>query len=177
MTRNSSVLKGCLLIPLHDTQQTNWFHTSGVPFFMSKSLLEDFFELLKIFHMIFHLSFPSSFDKVVFIIVIFNLWVATIFCLARTHIRTLDFRPHAHRTHVCVLPKFESHTHMHVCVFECAFCQISHTHTHIFPKWKWFFDAIIFFADDSKIILGYSFWSEFQFTGQLDFVFNFSKVK
>ena len=36
--------------------------------------------------MIFHLSFPSSFDKVVFIILIFNLWVATIFCLARTHI-------------------------------------------------------------------------------------------
>ena len=106
-----------------------------------------------------------------------NLWVATIFGLARTHIRTLDFRPHAHRTHVCVLPKFESHTHTHVCVFACAFCQISHTHTHIFPKWKWFFDAIIFFADDSKIILGYSFWSEFQFTGQLDFVFNFSKVK
>ena len=43
-----------------------------------------------------------------------NLWVATIFCLARTHIRTLDFRPHAHRTHVCVLPKFDSHTHTHV---------------------------------------------------------------
>ena len=43
-----------------------------------------------------------------------NLWVATIFCLARTHIRTLDFWPHAHRTHVCILPKFDSHTHTHV---------------------------------------------------------------
>ena len=122
MTRNSSVLKGCLLIPLHDTQQTNWFHTSGVPFFMSKSLLEDFFELLKIFHMIFHLSFPSSFDKVVFIIVIFNLWVATIFCLARTHIRTLDFRPHAHRTHVCFFQNSNRTRTCALCV--CDFAKI-----------------------------------------------------
>ena len=47
-----------------------------------------------------------------------------IFCLARTHIRTLNFRPHAHRTHVCILSKFESHTHTHVCVFSLCFAKI-----------------------------------------------------
>ena len=39
---------------------------------------------------------------------------------ARTHIRNFNFRPHAHRTKVCVLPKFKLHTHtlrFWVCVF------------------------------------------------------------
>ena len=37
------------------------------------------------------------------------------FFLSRTHIRTLDFRPHANRTHMCVLPKIHftpAHAHL-----------------------------------------------------------------
>ena len=61
-----------------------------------------------------------------------------IFCLASTHIRTLEFRPHAHRTHMCVLPKFDSHTHVYskrkilkqilhfLCTFLCTKFQFKH---------------------------------------------------
>ena len=63
---------------------------------------------------------------IIYILVHINLWVATIFCLARTHIRTLDFRPHARRTHVCVLPKSESHTHTHVYSIRVILKQILH---------------------------------------------------
>ena len=91
--------------------------------------------------------------------IIYNLWVATIFCLARTHIRTLDFRPHAHRTYVCVLPKFQSHTH--VCVLRVRFFKIrtlTQIWNHQFNIWIFVFNTD--FMNDS---LQHSKWWHFCF--------------
>ena len=63
-----------------------------------------------------------------------KLWVATIFCLARTHIRTLDFWPHAHPTHVCVLPKIQFARLGQKGNFEANFAQISPKLGPFLPK-------------------------------------------
>ena len=58
------------------------------------------------------------------------MWVATIFCLARTHIRTLDFWPHAHRTHIarkCAFGQNFNRTRTRTCAFcVCVLSKFAH---------------------------------------------------
>ena len=74
------------------------------------------------------------------------MWVATIFCLARTHIRTLDFRPHAHRTHVCVFLLNRTRT--------CATCDYNFARFWVKKAQFWtFFGSKDFFLCLSMVLL------------------------